>query len=211
MYGIAIIQLAGLAGQEMNSAMRTATRSILPLLIGYLIYEAIVFLGMGFALILFLPTAMIVGLPAGVLVTLIPLAPTAYVSTALALFAFPAVLEKKGPLAALVRSVQLTRSNWGRSAVVISVPAIVLLAITAVKEIPFIEGLRASLRQIAGNTSTMGLQQLEKLLTNQSSAGAAAHSAWWTTLFVVLTAVGWWYTLVVCYAEYRDLAGRAAH
>jgi len=94
---------------------------------------------------------------------------------------------------------------------VISVPAIVLLAIAAVKEIPFIEGLRSSLRQIAGNTSGMGTEQLEKLLTSHSGSGAAAHSVWWTLLLVVLTAVGWWYALAVCYAEYRELSRHQAH
>jgi len=75
LYCIAIIKLAAFSGQKINSTVLTAMRGTLPLLICYLIYELIVLLGLGIALILFLPTVMIIGVPAGVLVTLIPLAP----------------------------------------------------------------------------------------------------------------------------------------
>ncbi len=211
LYGIAIIRLAELAGQETSPVLRTAMRGILPLLIGYLIYELIMIVGVGVALILFLPTAIFIGRVAGVLVTIIPLAPTAYVSTALALFAFPAVLEKGGPFRALMRSVQLTRSNWGRAAVVISVPAIVLLAIAAADEIPFMEGLRTTLRKLAGNLSGMDAQQLQNLMSGPNMSEAATHPVWWTILFAVLTAVGWWYALAVCYAEYRELNPHPDH
>ncbi len=211
LYGIAIIQLARLANNDEFTPLLAAVRSIPALLIGYLIYELIVFLGLGIALLLFLPTALFIGVTVGVLVTLIPLAPTAYISTALALFAYPAVLERKGPFAALTRSAQLTRSNWGRAALVISIPAIVLLAIAAGNEIPFIEGLHTAMQQLANRSSGLDISQLQNLLSNPKISGHAAQPVGWTILFSVLTAFGWWYTLAVCYAEYRELSRSLAH
>jgi hypothetical protein len=211
LYGLAIAQLARVAGRDAPSSLRTLARSIPALLIAYVMYQLIVYVGFGIALILFLITALVAGVAAGVVAMFIPLAPTAYISTLFALFAYPAVLERKGPFAALVRSQQLTRSNWGHAALVISVPAIVMLAIAMLAEAPFFSTLWPAMHQLLTSGSGMDAASLQGLLSNPKLSGVSAHRFGWPILMTVLTALGWWYALAVCYAEYRGLSSRTDH
>jgi hypothetical protein len=211
LYTFAIIQLSSLTNANNVKLVPATIRSVVGLLLGYLIYEALVVIGLGIALVFFLSAALMIGVTAGVLITIIPLAPTAYVSTALALFAYPVVLEKKGPLAALSRSMQLTRSNWGRAALIISIPALVLLAVSAAEELPFFEALKTALQHVTSVSSGLDAAQLQNLFASQKFMQAATWPLGWRILFSVLRAFGWWYALALCYAEYRELSSRRDH
>lgn len=209
-YGIAIIKLSSLVHPKESIPAHIAVTRIPALFIANVIYNFFIYVGGGIALVLFLLTALSIGILPGVLITLIPLAPTAYLSTLFALFAYPAVLERKGPFAALNRSSQLTSSNWVRAALIISVPAIVLLVIAVGGDALFIEGLLAAVHQAENLTSDGNIAQLQHLLLNTKGTGAV-EPFWWDPLFSILGAFGWWYALAVCYAEYLELSDRAAH
>ena len=63
-----------------------------------------------------------------VLGSLVLLLPSAWISLAAGFFLFAAVLERRGPIASLLRSVELVRGQWWRSGVVVSVPLLVYVA-----------------------------------------------------------------------------------
>ncbi|HET7921958.1 MAG TPA: hypothetical protein VFM15_04305 [Gammaproteobacteria bacterium] len=189
-----------------RAAARAALRAIPALLIAYLIYEVLVLLGLGIALILFLPTVLLFGVVAGVIVTLIPLAPTAWLSTALAFFAFPAVLERRGPLAALDRSFRLARTRWAHAALVVSVPAGVLLLVAIAQDaLPVWHAVQTAQHLMAQLPSQPDLAQMQALLDRVTTQPAPAAHPLWRALCVLLSALAWWYTLAVCHAEYTAL------
>lgn len=201
-YGCAILKLA----RHEMPAWRTALRAIPALIVGWLIYELLVICGLGISVIFMLLIALLFGFIPAIVTILIPLAPTAWISTALSFFAYPAVLERRGPFAALGRSFHLARSNWAHAALVISVPAIGLLCVAVLQDVM---PVRDALREFASHASGFGgqptLAQLQNMFSSMNAQQALRAHPWWDVLTVVLSALMWWYTLAVCYVEYRVL------
>ena len=209
LYGMAILKLAQ---REPSSApARNAIRAIPALFIAYFIYELLVIFGVGFALILMLIFALLLGVIPGVLVTIIPLAPTAWISTALAFFAYPAVLERRGPFDSLGRSMQIAKSHWVHAAAVVSVPAIALLVVAALHDVMPVVNMWHTMAQLASHASSQASPaNLQDLITNLDAKQKAVSHPWWQAFTVLLSALAWWYALAVCYVEYRSLSGSAA-
>lgn len=208
-YGIAVVRLAVLTGERVEGLqVWHAVRAIPSVFIGYVIYSVIMILGLGISFVVFI-NALTLGLWPALVGTLIPLAPTAVVSTALALFIYPAVLERRGPFASLSESARLAKSSWARTAVVISVPALALLCVWAVANgaqlVRLVSAIFAALEQLQeGGVAMADLQN--QIMSALQSADKASEP--WHTLGVILGAFAWWYTLAVCYAEYRALKER---
>lgn len=207
LYAIAILRLAESAGQraEGNTAW-VALRSVPSLFIGYMVYSMLVIFGMGLGLIVFL-NMLPLGLAPAIAFAFIPLAPTAIASTALALFAYPAVLERRGPFAALGESVRLAKSSWVRVTTVISVPALVMLCEWAANNGAEVRKLVTTVYGVLMQAAETGVSQgnLQQTMESALHATGAGQSMVWQVLGVVLTAVVWWYAVAVCYAQYRDL------
>jgi len=211
LYGMAILKLAQRDGTPVVSPMRQAIRSIPALFIAYLIYELLVVFGVGFAFILMLLFALLLGVLPGVLVAIIPLAPTAWISTALAFFAYPAVLERRGPFDSLGRSLQLAKSNWVRAAGVVSVPAIALLVVALLQDVmPAINMWHQTTQLLSQVSSQASVANLQSLMTHLDANQKAVSYPWWQAFTVLLSALAWWYAVAVCYVEYRNLSGAAA-
>jgi|GEM_PF-2574131 len=208
LYSTAVWRLAAQPGEPASwwGGLR-ATPSVL---VGYMCYMLIVGIGLVFTAIIYVIGAFIIGPLAGLVLCILPLAPTAVVSTAMALFIFPAVLEKRGPFASLSESSRLAKTSWAKVSLVISVPAIALLAAAVVGDMPGIQhavALTLDLRRRAlegGLSTDQALQVLESL---KASAPPDRYGVW-TVAGVLLGAPAWWYTLAVCYAQYRDLKSR---
>lgn len=208
-YGFAVLRLAALTGESLPGfQVWHSVRAVPSVFIGYLVYSLIVILGLAFSLMMFLNI-----LPLGVLpalaVTLILLAPTAVISTALALFIYPAVLEKRGPFTSLGESARLAKSSWARTTVVISVPALALMCVWAITNgtqlVKLISAIFAALDQL--QEGGMGMTDLQNQI--MSAVRATENSSEiWRIFTVILGAIVWWYTLSVCYAEYRALKER---
>lgn len=210
-YGFAVLRLAASTGERMSGfQIWHSVRATPSVFIGYLVYSLIVILGLAFSLIVFLNCLALGVLPA-VAITLVPLAPTAVISTALALFIYPAVLERRGPFEALSQSARLARSSWARTTVVISVPALALLCVWVLNN-----GIEVSKILAAVYDSLAQLQESGISVTDlQGQIMSAVKSAdssnvVWRAFGVILDAFAWWYTLAVCYAEYRALKERDA-
>lgn len=203
LYGMAVQRLAA------SGTAAGALRALPAVLIGYLCYEAVVGLGLFFTLAMFVLGMFIIGPLGGLVLCILPLAPTAAISTAMALFIFPAVLEKKGPFASLGASTGLTKTSnatWVKVSLVISVPAIALLIAAAVGDIPAIRhavelGMDLQRRAEEG----LDAEQLLQVLDSLKAAAPAERYGMWPVAGVLLGALAWWYTLAVCYAQYRDL------
>lgn len=212
LYSVAVLRMAELAGRPPGGRNTWhALRATPAVLIGYLIYELVVIFGLGVTLVVFLLAFMSVGLAPAWVLSIVPLAPTAAASTALALFIYPAVLERRGPLAALNESSRLARTAWARVSLVITVPALALLAVWLVDDGPhLLEALqsgRDALQKMEAAGSTDALQAMGAMgatpALSQSSTASRIVGA-------ILGGIAWWYTLAVCFAQYRDLKAASA-
>lgn len=204
LYGMAVQRLAARDGASV------ALRAVPAVLIGYICYEVMVAFGLMLTFVMFVLGLFIAGWMFGLVLCLLPLAPTAAASTAMALFIFPAVLEKKGPFASLNESTRLTKisnATWVKVSVVISAPAIALLIASVVGDMPGIRHavtLALDLSQRAQEGGLSMEQALPVLDSLKPSAPPDRYGAW-SVAGVLVGALAWWYTVAVCYAQYRDL------
>jgi hypothetical protein len=211
LYAVAIRKLPVLAGDVPgDGGLWLALRAVPALVVGYLCYEVIVIIGLLFTFGFFMLGAFIIGPLAGLVLSILPLAPTAGASTALALFAFPVVLEKRGPFAALGESSRLAKGAWAKVSLVISVPAVALLVALMVTDMTSLShsismGLEALQRSQDGGFS---MEQIEGLFGGSGDQVKAAGYDAWRIGGTLLSGFAWWYTLAVCYVLYRDLKGR---
>ena len=210
LYAVAILRLARLADGPRGSVTWPALRATPAVLIGYIVYTLIAMLGLGLGMLFFTTGLVLLGPLAGLLISLIPLAPTAAASTALAFFVYPAVLERRGPIAALNDSARLARKGWARASLVVSVPALALLAAwLAGNGVELTRSMSETLNQLSSMDADVSADQIQALLSGATGQGAS-HGAWgWQLLGAVAGAFAWWYTLAVCYAEYRALKSQA--
>lgn len=207
LYAVAILRLAESAGQRVEGHTAwIALRSVPSLFIGYMVYSVLVILGVGLGLIVFL-NMLPLGLVPAIAFTFVPLAPTAIASTAFALFAYPAVLERRGPFAALGESVRLAKSSWVRVTAVISVPALVMLCEWAANNGAEVKQLVTTAYDVLMQVEETGVSEdnLQQTMESALHAAGTGQSMVWQVLGVALTAVVWWYAVAVCYAQYRDL------
>src|SRR5579872_5098966 len=122
LYSMAVLRLTELVGGPIQgNAIWGALRAAPAVFIGYLAYEIVLIAGISLTLLVFMLGVFTLGLWPAFVICIIPLAPTAAISTALALFVFPAVLERRGPFAALGESARLAKSSWARVTLVVSV------------------------------------------------------------------------------------------
>jgi hypothetical protein len=213
LYVVAIRKLQELAGDATSGdgGLWSALRAVPALVVGYLCYELIVVIGLLFTFAFFMLGAFIIGPLAGLVLCVLPLAPTAGASTALALFAFPVVLERRGPFAALGESSRLAKTAWAKVSLVISVPAVALLVAFLVTDMTSLShsismGLEALRRSQDGGLS---MEQIEGLFGTGGGAATPAGYGAWRIGGTLLSGFAWWYTLAVCYAQYRDLKDRS--
>jgi len=212
LYAMAVLRMDALAKEAAPSAgLWSALPRVPAVIVGYLCYEVIVIVGLSFTLAFFMLGFFIAGLAFGLVLCLLPLAPTAAASTALALFLFPAVLDGRGPFASLGESSRLAKTAWVKVSLVISVPAVALLAAAVVTDYPAIshavsQGLEL-LRQ--AQEGDLSMQNMDGLLGSFKSAPSASRYDRWHVVGTVSAAFAWWYTLAVCYVQYRDLKDRA--
>lgn len=203
LYGIAVLRLAA-AG---SAVWKTSLRTIPSVLVAYVCYEIIVMIGLVFTFAFYAIGMFIAGPLAGLVLCILPLAPTAAASTAMALFIFPAVLEKRGPFAALGESSRLAKRSWVKVSLVISVPALALLAASVITDLT---SIRHSLSMgldlwNRAQESGVSMEQADSLLAGFKAEPAVDRYESWQLIGTVLGAFAWWYTLAVCYAQYRDL------
>ncbi len=209
LYAVAVIRLSQLASGPVSSIAWPALRATPAVLIGYVAYTIILMLGLGLGSLLFALGLMIVGPIGGLVLSILALGPTAAASTALAFFVYPAVLERRGPFASLSESSRLARSAWVRASLVVSVPALALLvAWLAGNGVELAQSLSATFKQLQDLPEDVSTDQLQALLSGATSQGQATVSWGWRLLGVLAGAFAWWYTLAVCYAEYRALKER---
>ena len=204
LYSIAVLKLAG---TKWDSAWWPGLRAVPVVLVGYLCYELIVGIGLVFTFAFFMLGMFIIGPLGGLVLCVLPLAPTAAASTALALFIFPAVLERKGPFAALGESSRLAKRSWVKVSLVISVPALALLAASVVTDLTSIRHSLSMGLDLWDRAQESGvtMEQANSLLAGFKAEPAASRYELWQVVGTVLGAFAWWYTLAVCYVQYRDL------
>jgi hypothetical protein len=206
LYAGAVLRLARLENTSTKVSWRAATGAIPGLLIGYVVYDVLVVFGLGVSLLMFVLVVLLFGVVPAVIVSFIPLAATAWISTALAFFAYPAVLEQAGPFAALGRSLRLARSNWAHAALVVSVPAIGLLVVAALQDtMPVLHSVHAVMNTVSQLSSQPAAGQLQNLLANPATTPPAGAHPLWQMTTALLSALAWWYALAVCYAEFMLL------
>jgi hypothetical protein len=203
-YSVAVQKLTG---TTWSTAWWPGLRAVPSVLMGYICYELIVALGLMFTFAFFMLGMFIIGPLGGLVLCILPLAPTAAASTAFALFIFPAVLERKGPFAALSESSRLAKRSWAKVSLVISVPALALLAASVITDLTSIRhslvmGLDLWNR---AQESGVSMEQADSLLAGFKAEPAASRYELWQVIGTVLGAFAWWYTLAVCYVQYRDL------
>ncbi|MGH8373331.1 MAG: hypothetical protein ACRETO_11465 [Gammaproteobacteria bacterium] len=206
LYAYAVLRLARLDAVAVPAPLRSALYAIPALFVAYLAYELLVVCGVGLAVILLLLVVLLFGIIPGVVVALFPLAATAWISTALAFFAYPAVLDQRGPFVSLGRSLQLAKSNWGHAALVVSVPAIGLLCVAALQDVvPVMNGLHAVMGSMSQLSAQPSAGQLQDLLSNLNAHQVTHQHPIWQAFTVLFSALAWWYAVAVCYAEYKML------
>ncbi len=206
LYGIAVLRLAGLAGDPVQGKpVWNAARAVPAVLIAYLAYELVVAFGLMLTFAVFILGLFIAGPLFGLVLCVLPLGPTAAASTALGLFVFPAVLERRGPFASLKESSRLAKTHWVKVSMVISVPALALLAAWCVQNGPQVMRMLHSYLDMLSQHTEDGLSigDVEKLQDSLKTQPAGSDA--WRLLGCVVSAFAWWYTLAVCYAQYRDL------
>lgn len=205
LYSIAVLRLATLAGEPAQGKPGwNAVRAVPSVLIGYLAYELVVIFGLLLSFAVFMIGLFIAGPLFGLVLCVLPLAPTAAVSTALALFIFPAVLERRGPFASLGESSRLAKTHWAKVTLVISVPALALLAAWCVQNGPEVARTVHAYLDMLSQHADEGLSvgDVERLQDSLKGQGVAPG---WQLGGAILAGFAWWYTLAVCYAQYRDL------
>jgi len=209
LYGIAVLRLVRLAGDgaEARGDASMALRTFPAVLVGYLCYELIVIIGLMFTFGFFMLGMFVAGPLAGLVLCILPLAPTAAASTALALFIFPAVLEKRNPFAALGESSRLAKTAWVKVSLVISVPAVALLVASLVTDYTNLSHAISQGSDLLRKAQESGdsTQDLSGLLASFDVQPTADRYERWQLIGTVFGAFAWWYTLAVCYAQYRDL------
>lgn len=206
LYAIAVLRLAALAGEPMpGKPGMQALRAVPSVLVGYLAYELVVGLGLLLSFAVFMIGLFIAGPLFGLVLCVLPLAPTAAVSTALALFIFPAVLEKRGPFASLGQSSRLAKSHWAKVTLVISVPALALLAAWCVQNGPEVWRTAHSYLDLLAQHTEDGLSMADVEKLQASLESRPAGTGGWRLGGMLVGAFAWWYTLAVCYAQYREL------
>src|SRR5579859_6942092 len=208
LYAVAVMRLTHLAGNPVSPVAWPALRATPSVLIGYIVYTIVLMLGLGLSSLLFALGLLFIGPLGGLVLSLVALGPTAAASTALAFFIYPAVIERRGPFASLSESSRLARGGWVRASLVVSVPAVALLvAWLAGNGVELSRNLAATFSQLQDIQVDISVDQLQGMLS-----GATAHAAtmdWsWKILGALAGAFAWWYTLAVCYAEYRALKER---
>ena len=208
-YGVAVLRMKMLvegAAREDRVTWR-ALRAAPAVLVAYICYETIVIIGLLLTFAMFMLGCFIIGPLAGFVLCILPLAPTAAASTALALFIFPAVLEGRGPFAALGESSRLAKTSWGRVSLVISVPALALLAASVLADFTSLSHSVSSGLELLRHSQEEGIsmEQADGLLAGLKAAPGAGRYSSWQLMSTLLGAFAWWYTLAVCYAQYRDL------
>ena len=210
LYSIAVLKLAGSSstGMSWQQAFR-AVPSVLP---GYVCYEVILGFGLLFTFAFFMLGMFIIGPLGGLVLCILPLIPTAGASTALALFMFPAVLEGKWPFAALAESSRLAKRSWVKVSLVISVPALALLAAAVITDLTSIRhSLSMGLDLLdRAQESGVSMEQADSILAGMKAQPGASRYESWQVIGTVLGAFAWWYALAVCYAQYRDLKASEA-
>ena len=210
-YSIAVLKLAARTGTGMTWA--TGSRAVPSVLLGYLCYDVVVGIGLLFTFVFFVIGMFIVGPLGGLVLCILPLIPTAGASTALALFIFPAVLEGKWPLAALAESSRLAKRSWVKVSLVISVPALALLAAAVITDLTSIRHSVSMGLDLLDRAQESGvsMEQADSILAGMKAQPGSSRYETWQVIGTVLGAFAWWYTLAVCYAQYRDLkAGEEA-
>ncbi len=96
----------------------------------------------------------------------------------------------------------------------VSVPALVLLCLWFAENVSTMLKIYhivmdMALNQLSSMDADVSADQIQVLLSG-ATGQAASQGAWgWRLLGAVSGAFAWWYTLAVCYAEYRDLRSRA--
>ncbi|HEX4299738.1 MAG TPA: hypothetical protein VH327_02620 [Gammaproteobacteria bacterium] len=213
LYAIAVRRMAVLAGDAAPGAGLWPVLRVIPAtVIGYICYELIVIIGLLFTFAFFMLGAFIIGPLAGVVLCVLPLAPTAAASTALALFVFPAVLEGRGPFAALGESSRLAKTAWVKVSLVISVPAVALLAAAVVTDMGgLMHGVSAGLDALrSSGDGGISMDQAGSLLSGFKVPVSNGGYDSWRIAGTLLSGVAWWYTLAVCYVQYRDLKDQPA-
>lgn len=210
LYGMAVCALARLGGMPQASPVRTSYRAIPAVFIGYLLYELIIGAGLVISLSVFVIIFLSAGELPALIACIVPLAPTAAVSTALAFFAYPAVLEKGGPFTALGESWRRAMGGWMQATAVVSVPALVLAGVWLGENgAATVSGVEQALQQISTLSTDLSTEQLQALLSASESTApersGVLHLAW-----SAVGAIAWWYTLATCYAQYQSLKARAA-
>lgn len=212
LYGIAVLQLARLAGEADEVSALASLRAVPSVCIGYLLYETVVIIGLLMAALFFSIGLMLMGPLPALLIMLLPLAPTAVASTALAFFVYPAVQERMGPIAALQHSRRLSMQGWTRATLVVSVPALVLLGVwTGENAGSVMATFNRSLQQFSTASEEGTGDPMQLLLSSGGMQDVAATHPWFHFAWAAVGALAWWYTLAVCYAEYRDLKARCTH
>ena len=203
LYGVAVHRLAAREGAG------AALRAVPAVFVGYVCYEVMVAFGLMLTFAMFVLGTFVLGPSAGLVLCILPLAPTAAASTAMALFIFPAVLEKRGPFASLKESTRLTKISkgaWLRVSLVISVPAVALLVASLIGDVPGLKQvIPATLTLLNGSEDDASRGQMATWLAGLKLGGAADRYGPWQIAGVLLGALAWWYTLAVCFAQYRDL------
>ena len=205
-YGMAVLRLAAMAGDEAGLKTGDALRAIPAVCIAYLVYELVITAGLLVTAVFFSIGLTLLGPMMALLMCLLPLAPTAAASTALAFFIYPAVLERKGPFAALGQSRRLAMQVWTRATLVVSVPALVLLMVWMGENAGSVMGtFDRSIQQLSAVSDEGAGDPMQALLASGGLQDAAAAHPWGHLIWAAVGAVAWWYTLAVCYAEYREL------
>lgn len=208
LYAVAVMRLTHLAGSRADPVAWSALRATPSVLIGYIAYTIVLMLGLGLGSMLFAVGLLFIGPLGGAVLSLIALGPTAAASTALAFFIYPAVIERRGPFASLSESSRLARGGWIRASLVVSVPALALfVAWLAGNGVELSRGLSAAFNQMQDVPADISVDQLQGLLSSATAHAASADWSW-RVLGALAGAFAWWYTLAVCYAEYRALKER---
>ncbi len=210
-YACAVLKLATLDDTKSGPWLKEALRSILAVVVAYIVYELMMLCGFLVALVFFGIGAFVAGWQVGLVLCCLPLAPTAAASTALAFFMFPAVLERLGPFRALAESSRLAKKSWVQVSLVISVPALALLCLWCFDNQAMLRHLYASYIKFLEQMQDVDImqstsaEQLQGMLTSALATAEQTPGYAWQILEAVLGACVWWYTLAVCYAQYRAL------
>lgn len=205
LYAVAVMRLMHLAGGPPGSVTWPALRATPAVFIAYAAYTLVLMLGLGLGSLLFALGLMFIGPFGGLFLSILALGPTAAASTALAFFIFPAVLEQRGPFASLSESNRLAHRGWLRASLVVSLPALGLFAAwLAGNGVELTHSLSATFAKLQDLPMDVSVEQLQTLVSGASVQGADVEWSW-KVVGVLADAIAWWYTLCVCYAEYRAL------